>query len=382
MRYLNLDFQKIFHLSKMKSSQVAMLVIGIAVLIVILVFLGDIELFDGTTQTTSGKKVTYVGLDQQEKPKERKALELKPIVETEASAEELKKLGETAVVPVDFEKDKDGNFILDPKGNRIPSKFVNISKEKAGGKTGILADFVQGEMMPSTITGNLVEWRCYQFNEGDKTVIKALTEPIPTSMPPGGEPQVNEMGEPTEGFYYYKAVNDGSNGSDKNAATIVGGMDQESAEKTVCLSNPDRIWTGGNNSNYPKCGGCKCCVKTPLDTCEPDNGMWSVTDEFGRSKLTSPCCQGEDGYSLPKGYKKCGDPTLNDRLPIDKCIIDCCGILSKDKTKYDSTWYPMSRCACSLWCYHQSVPHFARYGTATGYIYRRPGVQSTFYYGQ
>jgi hypothetical protein len=28
----------------------------------------------------------------------------------------------------------------------------------------------------------------------------------------------------------------------------------------------------------------------------------------------------------------------------------------------------MARCACSLWCYNQDVPHFKKYGTAVHYI--------------
>jgi hypothetical protein len=110
-------------------------------------------------------------------------------------------------------------------------------------------------------------------------------------------------------------------------------------------------------------------------SCVPEDGRWSIpnSDELGRSKLNSKCCQPPD-YKLgnEKNYKTCND-ILNINNPIEKCINDCCKFVESEEKKgdlsqYDSSWFPMAKCACSLWCNNQDVIHFKKYGTAVHYI--------------
>nr|QBK87305.1 MAG: hypothetical protein LCMAC201_02150 [Marseillevirus LCMAC201] len=109
-------------------------------------------------------------------------------------------------------------------------------------------------------------------------------------------------------------------------------------------------------------------VDTSLSTCVPPDGQWSIpdADKFGRSKLKTPCCQPPD-YKVASNYKTCDD-TLNRNNPIEKCIATCCSNAASEAANYDTSWYPMARCACSLWCYNQNIPHFRKYGTAVHYI--------------
>ena len=117
-------------------------------------------------------------------------------------------------------------------------------------------------------------------------------------------------------------------------------------------------------------------VSTSLDTCEPTDGQWSIPGtQGGRSKLNTPCCQPPD-YKLAKTasvfgqsvqYKTCDD-NLDMNNAIEKCVANCCSDANSEANNYDASWYPMARCACSLWCYNQNVPHFKKYGTAVHYI--------------
>ena len=110
-------------------------------------------------------------------------------------------------------------------------------------------------------------------------------------------------------------------------------------------------------------------VSTDLTTCTPSDGVWSSTgtgSDMGRSTLLSPCCQPTD-FSLAKGMKTCDD-TLDVSDPIQLCVQNCCANADNEANNYDASWYPMARCACSLWCYNQDIPHFKKYGTAVHYI--------------
>ncbi len=115
-------------------------------------------------------------------------------------------------------------------------------------------------------------------------------------------------------------------------------------------------------------------VDTGLKTCVPSDGQWSTrgTGLQGRSTLASPCCQ-PPKYELAKAnvkgvdYKTCDD-NLDKTNAIEACVAHCCSFAASQANNYDTSWYPMARCACSLWCYNQDVPHFAKYGTAVHYI--------------
>lgn len=109
-------------------------------------------------------------------------------------------------------------------------------------------------------------------------------------------------------------------------------------------------------------------VGKELATCAPADGQWSTpgTGAQGRSTLNSPCCQPPD-YKVAKNYKTCDDQ-LDPNNPLDKCIAECCANAATEANSYDTSWYPMARCACSLWCHNKDVPHFKKYGTAVHYI--------------
>ena len=113
----------------------------------------------------------------------------------------------------------------------------------------------------------------------------------------------------------------------------------------------------------------------PIQTCSPSDGQWSSigTGDQGRSTLLSPCCQ-PPMYQLAddKQYKTCTS-IFDPNNPIDTCIAHCCDYVNSEEKKgplsqYDTSWFPMARCACSLWCNNQDVPHFRKYGTAVHYI--------------
>lgn len=127
-------------------------------------------------------------------------------------------------------------------------------------------------------------------------------------------------------------------------------------------------------SKNPDAPGCQN-VPTPPDirdsslrTCTPMDGQWSIpdADEFGRSKLNSPCCQ-PPNYELPESYKTCSDKVdINE--PLGRCIANCCTYAESQAPNFDPSWYPMARCGCSMWCNNKDVPHFKKYGTAVHYI--------------
>jgi hypothetical protein len=124
---------------------------------------------------------------------------------------------------------------------------------------------------------------------------------------------------------------------------------------------------------FPDTPGCKGApdvdpVKTDLFSCTPKDGKWSEphSDDLGRSRLLSPCCQPPD-YKLATNYKTCDD-NLNLDDHTEKCIAECCNNAAAEANNYDPSWYPMARCACSMWCYNKDVPHFKKYGTAVHYI--------------
>lgn len=123
---------------------------------------------------------------------------------------------------------------------------------------------------------------------------------------------------------------------------------------------------------FPDDPACTTPVAPPVDaslsTCVPADGQWSIPDvgKFGRSKLNSPCCQPPD-FKVSSSYKTCDDK-LDINNPIQQCIATCCANATAEAANYDTSWYPMARCACSLWCYNRTVPHFRKYGTAVHYI--------------
>jgi len=129
-------------------------------------------------------------------------------------------------------------------------------------------------------------------------------------------------------------------------------------------------------------GGCtqdqisQACAAAPpgpsngaLATCTPADGQWSAPGPDGRrSRLLSKCCQPPDfQLATDKPYKTCGDK-LDASDPAERCVQQCCMFADGQSDNYDATWYPMARCACSLWCYNQNVDHFKKYGTAVHYI--------------
>ena len=111
-------------------------------------------------------------------------------------------------------------------------------------------------------------------------------------------------------------------------------------------------------------------VEAGIESCAPADGGWSTpgTGPQGRSTLASKCCQPPD-YQLgkEKTYKTCDD-ALDMSVPVERCVADCCINADIEANNYDASWYPMARCACSLWCYNQNVSHFRKYGTAVHYI--------------
>jgi hypothetical protein len=126
---------------------------------------------------------------------------------------------------------------------------------------------------------------------------------------------------------------------------------------------------------FPKDPACKALPPvTPVDTgvqsCAPSDGQWSTTANGpgGRSSLNSPCCQ-PPKYELgtEQEYKTCDDK-LDPTNKNEACVANCCANADNEANKYDASWYPMARCACSLWCYNQNVPHFSKFGTAVHYI--------------
>jgi hypothetical protein len=108
---------------------------------------------------------------------------------------------------------------------------------------------------------------------------------------------------------------------------------------------------------FPDAPGCQPLppvrpVPKELTTCAPVDGQWSIpgVGAQGRSKLNSPCCQ-EPDFEVAKNYKTCDD-SLDMSNPIDKCIANCCANADSEANNYDVSWYPMARCACSLWCHN------------------------------
>lgn len=137
----------------------------------------------------------------------------------------------------------------------------------------------------------------------------------------------------------------------------------------------EHVFTAESSVDCEKFPDAPACQPTPdvaptgtdLQTCAPSDGRWSIpgAGAQGRSKLNSPCCQ-PPKYDIAKSYKTC-DSDLGSSA-IDQCIKTCCQFADSEANNYDSSWYPMARCACSMWCNNQNVPHFAKYGTAVHYI--------------
>ncbi len=152
---------------------------------------------------------------------------------------------------------------------------------------------------------------------------------------------------------------------------------------------------------HPGCGSSVDCTKFPDDpackslppaaevvhgiqSCAPSDGQWSIPSASGapggRSSLNSPCCS-PPKYELgkEKEYKTCDD-ILDPTNPIEACVSNCCANIKNvakagsldpanpSGKQMDASWYPMARCACSLWCYNQNVPHFGKSGTSWDYI--------------
>jgi hypothetical protein len=106
-----------------------------------------------------------------------------------------------------------------------------------------------------------------------------------------------------------------------------------------------------------------------LTTCTPRDGNWIKpgTGITSRSVLNSPCCNPPD-YRLPENYKTCNNYESETNPQLKRCLETCCKYVNTQIGSYDQSWYPMARCACSLWCYNSKEPHFSKYGTAVHYI--------------
>ena len=148
----------------------------------------------------------------------------------------------------------------------------------------------------------------------------------------------------------------------------------ENFGETVPYIHP---YTAASSVNCEENPGAPACKPPPtpspiakgIQSCAPSDGQWSVPGgDGGRSKLVSPCCQ-PPRYELgqEKPYKTCDD-RLDSSNPIETCVANCCANAKNEANNYDPSWYPMARCACSMWCYNQDVPHFRKYGTAVHYI--------------
>jgi hypothetical protein len=133
--------------------------------------------------------------------------------------------------------------------------------------------------------------------------------------------------------------------------------------------NPTKLkinLTNNNNNN-----------NTELETCTPADGNWIKpgTGITSPSQLQSPCCNPPD-YKLPESYKTCANYPTEKNPQINKCLDDCCSYVNSQTEfsstnpygSYDTSWFPMARCACSLWCYNSKVSHFRKYGTPIHYI--------------
>lgn len=135
-----------------------------------------------------------------------------------------------------------------------------------------------------------------------------------------------------------------------------------------------------NCALFPDSPACKPLpspqpIPTNLNTCQPENNEWTKFVD-GRVTLNSPCCDPNTGYQLAKTatvfgqevpYKTCDDK-LDPDNPLEQCVATCCENANHEANNYDPSWYPLARCACSLWCYNQDNPHFKKYGTAVHYI--------------
>lgn len=116
----------------------------------------------------------------------------------------------------------------------------------------------------------------------------------------------------------------------------------------------------------------------PAKTCIPANGQWSVPGGGlqGRSVLNSPCCQPPDYQILDPTYATCDNPNSNDP-GVTGCLETCCKVVDNQAKNFDSSWYQMAKCGCSLYCNNQNVTHFNKYGTAVRYIFGEKAIAHT-----
>lgn len=149
---------------------------------------------------------------------------------------------------------------------------------------------------------------------------------------------------------------------------------QEDAQKHISSEADIHPESSVDCTATPEAPACQSrspppAISTTLETCTPSDGVWSTpeTGQSGRSTLKSPCCDPNTGYKLATNYKTCDDK-LDPSNQIESCIQKCCANANAEANNYDSSWFPMARCACSLWCYNKDVIHFKKYGTAVHYI--------------
>lgn len=135
--------------------------------------------------------------------------------------------------------------------------------------------------------------------------------------------------------------------------------DSDCSNNNVCV---DSICTEHKNTEHKN-------TETELDTCAPSDGRWSIpgAGSQGRSKLNSPCCN-YPNYKLASDYKTCNNASEETNEKKRRCLEQCCLFTNNQSGNYDSSWYPMAQCACSLWCNNPEVNHFRKYGTAIHYI--------------
>ena len=114
-------------------------------------------------------------------------------------------------------------------------------------------------------------------------------------------------------------------------------------------------------------------------SCVPSDGVWSVPDPVQGSILQSPCCQPPDYQVYDSSYETCD--TLNSETDpeIRTCLMKCCQQCDNDiqadnnqasksgRNFLNPTYGKMCKCACSLCCYNQKVPHFSKYGDCRSY---------------
>ena len=121
---------------------------------------------------------------------------------------------------------------------------------------------------------------------------------------------------------------------------------------------------------------------TDPTSCRPADGNWMKEAPMGspiKYRLDSPCCQPPDYKLYDSDYKTCKNWSSESEPKLRKCLETCCSLVDKTPVQdpssgevtpgaYDTSWLPMARCGCALWCYNQNVPHFQKHTSGYAYV--------------